>query len=129
MNFATLVPRPLTVPCCTAVMSADVSSQSVQCSGRASQRSVSPPLEAVSRGSLTVGGALHFNWMAAGQGLGQPPATDVIAAFLVSTPSTVSSDIVVPEGQQRVAVLSKHFSKASLSPFVFILDGTWPLKL
>lgn len=70
-----------------AVMSADVSGQSLQRSGLASQRSVSPPVEAVSRGSLTVGGALRFNWMAAGQGLGQPPATDVITAFLVSTPS------------------------------------------
>lgn len=36
------------------------------------------------------GGALHFgvlNWMATGQWLGQPPATDVTVAFLVSTPS------------------------------------------
>lgn len=42
------------------------------------------------RGNIRVGGALHLgalNWMAAGQWLGQPPAIDVIAAFLVSTPS------------------------------------------
>lgn len=44
----------------------------------------------VSWGSMRVGGDLHLGalkWMAAGQWRGQPPAIDVIAAFLVSTPS------------------------------------------
>lgn len=43
----------------------------------------------VPRGNMRVGGALRLgapNWMAGGQWLGQPPAIDVIAAFLVSTP-------------------------------------------
>lgn len=42
----------------------------------------------VPRGNIRVGGALLIlNWMAVGQWLAQLPAIDVIAAFLVSTPS------------------------------------------
>lgn len=99
----------------------DVSGQSVQCSGWLSQRSVSPPGRgrAVPRGSVTVGGALLLRWMAAGQRLGRPPATDVIAAFLVSTPARMCARprLFVSVGQQQVAAPSKRFLIVPVCPY------------